>query len=84
MKPNLSSMAKLPKLLLFQNGKDELYSYLQRFEWFATTNKWKADQWAPALRALLMGTALEVYSRQSDKMANDYAQLKEALMNNTI
>ena len=27
-----------------------------------------------------MGRALEVYSRQSDEAANDYAQVKEALL----
>ena len=46
------------------DGKDDLAAYLQRFERFAETAKWKKDGWASKLSALLSGRALEVYSRQ--------------------
>ena len=80
VKPEVGNTTKLPKLPMFQDGRDELDSYLQRFEWFATTNKWEAYQWAPALSTLLTGRTLEVYSRQSNEAVNNYAQLKEALL----
>ena len=44
VKRESSSKAKLPKLPPFPDGKDELYSYLQRFEVFAKTNGWKEEQ----------------------------------------
>ena len=62
------------------DGKDDLDSYLQRFERFANANKWDKAIWAPSLSALLTGKALDVYSRLSDAAANDYDQLKEALL----
>ncbi len=35
-----TSAAKLPKLPAFSDGKDDLDSYLQRFERFAKNNNW--------------------------------------------
>ena len=40
---------------LFVDGKDDLDAYLQRFERFAETAKWKKDGWASKLSALLSG-----------------------------
>ena len=62
------------------DGKDDLDSYLLRFERFATTNKWNKDGWASSLSALLTGRALDVYSRLSDTAAVEYDQLKSALL----
>nr|CAB3263334.1 uncharacterized protein LOC108950802 [Phallusia mammillata] len=73
--------AKAPKLPAFVDGKDELDSYLLRFERFAVTCKWERSEWASALSALLTGRALDVYSRLSDDDAVDYDQLKQALLN---
>jgi len=64
--------AKAPKLPSFVDGKDDLDAYLQRFERFAETAKWKKDGWASKLRALLSGRALKVYSRLSEDAAKDY------------
>ena len=50
--------AKAPKLPSFVDGKDDLDAYLQRFERFAETAKWKKDGWASKLSALLSGRAL--------------------------
>ena len=72
--------AKAPKLQSFVDGKDELDSYLLRFERFATTNNWDRVSWAVSLSALLTGKALDVYSRMSDDAAIDYDQLKTALL----
>ena len=62
------------------DSKDDLHAYLQRFERFAETAKRKKDGWAPKLRALLSGRALEVYSRLSEEAAKDYDKVKIALM----
>ena len=72
--------AKTPKLPSFVDGKDDLDAYLQRFERFATTAKWEKTGWASKLSALLSGRALEVYSRLSEEAAQDYDQVKLALM----
>ena len=72
--------AKAPKLPSFVDGKDDLDAYLQRFERFAETAKWKKDGWASKLSALLSGRALEVYSRLSEDAAKDYDRVKIALM----
>ena len=44
VKPEVVAKAKLPKLPPFQDGKDNLNSYLQRFEQFARTSGWAEDQ----------------------------------------
>ena len=44
--------AKAPKLSSFVDGKDDLDSYLQRFERFSETAKWKKDGLASKLSAL--------------------------------
>ena len=75
-----TSAAKLPKIAPLQDGKDELDSYLLRFERFAKANRWEDEQWAGALSALLPGKALDVYSRLSKEAAVKYRQLKEALL----
>ncbi len=53
--------AKGPKLPAFVDGKDDLDSYLKRFERFATINGWEEYEWATALSALVTGKALDVY-----------------------
>ena len=72
--------AKAPKLPSFVDGKDDLDAYLQRFDRFAETAKWKKDGWASKLSALLLGRALEVYSRPSEEAAKDYDKVKIAFM----
>ena len=38
--------AKSPKIPAFNEGKDEMDSYLLRFERYATAQKWEPDTWA--------------------------------------
>eukprot|EP00794_Sanderia_malayensis_P021282 gene21282-23353_t len=72
--------AKGPKLPAFVDGKDDLDSYLKRFERFATINGWEKYEWATALSALLTGKALDVYSRMPEDTVLDYDKVKEALL----
>jgi hypothetical protein len=50
----LHGSAKIPKLPTFVDGKDDIDSYLRRFERFASTNKWNKSSWASNLSALLV------------------------------
>ena len=72
--------SRAPKLPNFIDGKDDLDSYLQRFERFARVAGWDEAGWATKLAALLTGRALEVYSRLSEADATDYKKVKEACL----
>ena len=76
-----TATGKVPKLPAFKEGQDELDSYLRRFERFAKSNKWEETTWATYLSPLLIGAALDVYSRMAVDAAKDYTQMKEALLN---
>ena len=78
--PPRNKDAKSPKLHSFIDEKDELDSYLLRFERYAENASWEKDTWAINLSALLTGRAMEVYTRMSDADASDYDKLKKALL----
>ena len=71
---------KVPKMPYFDEERDFMDSYLGRFERFAETQKWKREQWAMYLSALLKGRALDVYSRLPPDQTDDYDRLKDALL----
>jgi hypothetical protein len=73
------SVPKAPRLPPFED-KDDMDAYLQRFERYAHAHKWKEEEWAMHLGALLKGKALEVYSRLTPELALDYDTLKKALL----
>ena len=72
--------AKTPKIPAFDEGKDEMDSYLLRFERYATAQKWKKEDWATNLSALLKGKALDVYALMPVEEASNYDMLKAALL----
>ena len=78
--PPRNKDAKSPKLPSFIDEKDELGSYLLRFERYAENASWEKDTWAIKLSALLTGRAMDVYTRMSDADASDYDKLKKALL----
>ena len=55
-------------------------AYLERFERFAASQKWKEDTWAVCLSPLLTGNGLQVYTSMPDSEVNDYGHLKRALL----
>ena len=61
------SSTKSPKLPHFVDGKDNMDAYLERFERYASNQRWPTSAWAINLGALLQGRALDVYSRLSLK-----------------
>ena len=78
--PPRNKDAKSPKLPSFIDEKDELDSYLLRFERYAENASWEKDIWAIKLSALLTGRAMDVYTRMSDADTSDYDKLKKALL----
>ena len=78
--PPRNKDAKSPKLPSFIDEKDELDSYMLRFERYAENASWEKDTWAIKLSALLTGRAMDVYTRMSDADASDYDKLKKALL----
>ena len=66
--PRETIMAKSPKIPAFNKGKDEIDSYLLRFERYATAQKWEPDTWATGLSALLQGKALDIYALMPRRM----------------
>lgn len=53
---------KGPMIPAFEDGKDEMDSYLRRFERYAELQQWPKTSWAMSLSALLKGRALDVYA----------------------
>ena len=75
-----TSRAPRPKMPCFNESKDDMDAYLQRFERFAELCKWEGSDWALHLSALLSGRALEVYARLPADKAKDFKKLKIALL----
>jgi len=71
---------KGPKMPPFDELKDNMDSFINRFERYAETQKWQKDEWATFLSALLRGKALDVYSRLPAEEAKDFERLKDALL----
>jgi len=71
---------KGPKLPPFEDDKDNMDSYLNRFERYATVQKWEKDDWSLHLSSLLKGKALDVYFRLPVTDSLNYLALKEALL----
>lgn len=73
-------MGKVPKMPYFDEDKDFMDSYLNRFERFAQAQGWRTADLTLYLSALLKGRALDVYSRLPPDQAADYETLKSALL----
>ena len=70
---------KGPKLPAFDETKDNIDAYIQRFERYATAQQWNTRNWGSHLSALLTGKALDVFARLPPTSALDFDELKEAL-----
>ena len=69
-----------PKLASFDETKDDMDSYIHRFEQYARIQGWTKDTWAGYLGALLKGKFSVVYARLPRKEAQEYETLKVALL----
>lgn len=52
-----------PKMPPFDEDKDNMDSFIYRFERYAEAQKWQKTDWSVYLAALLRGKSLDVYSR---------------------
>jgi hypothetical protein len=69
-----------PKLPKFDEDKDDMDSYLERFEIYATVQNWKPEEWSISLSALLTGKGLQVFTSMPTKDIKNYHKLKNALL----
>ena len=74
------SYTMTPELPTYDEGRDSISAYLERFEQFARIQKWKTGMWAIILSALLTGRALEIYARLPVSEAANYSTVKAALL----
>jgi hypothetical protein len=70
---------KGPKIAAFDE-RDDIDSYLRRFERYAEVQHWEKSEWAIYLASLLKGKALDVYARLPTDEAQNYGSLKDALL----
>ena len=70
----------MPKIPAFDESKDSIDSYIERFERFAVSSKWDKTIWRVSLSSLLTGRALRIYSGLPQESCDDYDILKEALL----
>ena len=73
------SLLRHQEIPAFDEGKDEMDSYLFRFERYATAQKWKKEDCASSLSALLK-VRLGVYAFMPVEEALNYDMLKAALL----
>ncbi|KAH7976328.1 hypothetical protein HPB52_012015 [Rhipicephalus sanguineus] len=64
----------------FNETRDDLDAYLQRFERVATCQGWPREKWALSLSLSMTGEAMTVIGRLDLKAALDYDQLRAALL----
>ena len=72
--------APLPKLPKFDESKDHMDAFLERFERFATCQEWPREGWAISISSLLTGKGLQAYAALSDMEAAEYDSLKATLL----
>ncbi|KAL7641629.1 UNVERIFIED_CONTAM: hypothetical protein RMT77_007502 [Armadillidium vulgare] len=68
------------ELAPFIDGEDDIYRYVEDFEYYAQINKWNPNNWGIYLATFLTGNALGIYARMPSNEANDYYKLKCALL----
>ncbi|KAL7644221.1 UNVERIFIED_CONTAM: hypothetical protein RMT77_005047 [Armadillidium vulgare] len=68
------------ELTPFIDGEDDIYRYVEDFEYYAQINKWNPNNWGIYLATFLTGNALGIYARMPSNEANDYYKLKCALL----
>ena len=75
-KSEVGSKSLRPKLPKFEEHKDDMNAYIERF---ARSQGWREDTWAVSPSSLLTGKGLEVYTSMPPEQADDYPALKKAV-----
>ena len=78
--PRTQVRAPLPKLPKFDESKDGMDAFIERFERFATCQEWPREGWAVSISSLLTGKGLRTYATLSIDESSDYDTLKTALL----
>ena len=76
----IKSVKSLPKIPPFDEKVDEIDTYIQRFEKLAVFYNWEVEDYPILLGTLLRGKALKAYCNLAPEVANDYDELKSALL----
>ena len=71
---------QMPKLPYFVDGKDNIDSYLARFETYAHSMNWPLERYSLCLSSLLTGKALDVLDKIQQSLVHDYEHLKNTLL----
>ena len=71
---------QMPKLPYFVDGKDNIDSYLARFETYAHSMNWPLERYSLCLSSLLTGKALYVLAKIPQSLVHDYEHLKNTLL----
>ena len=71
---------QMPKLPYFVDGKDNIDSYLARFETYAHSMNWQLERYSLCLSSLLTGKALDVLAKIPQSLVHDYEHLKNTLL----
>lgn len=64
------------KILVFEDGKDEMDSYLCRFERYVELQQWLKMLWVMSLSIIFKGRVLDVYVLLIKEDVLDYDKLK--------
>ncbi|XP_077551257.1 uncharacterized protein LOC144164889 [Haemaphysalis longicornis] len=78
--PNAPVVNPQKLLPLFDERRDDLHAYLQRFERVATGQGWPQEKWAVGLSMCLSGEALTVIGRMTADESLEYSKVKKALL----
>ena len=71
---------RTPKIPYFNESRDSIDAYLDRFERYCEVSGWTGDMRSHQLSVLLTGSALDVYTRMPKEDIKDYNKLKQALL----
>jgi hypothetical protein len=71
---------RAPELPKFDEKRDDMDAYIERFERVAVQQKWEKPEWVFRLSTILTGKALEVYSQMKGSEAGDYDKVKAELL----
>ena len=71
---------QMPKLPYFVDGKDNIDSYLARFETYAHSMNWPLERYSLCLSSLLTGKALYVLAKIPQSLVHGYEHLKNTLL----
>ena len=71
---------QMPKLPYFVDGKDNIDSYLARFETYAHSMNWPLESYSLCLSFLFTGKDLDVLANIPQSLVHDYEHLKNTLL----